>query len=57
MDQVPGLYPPEVVAEASARVDRLRARRVDDVNHHGIVLTRRGTAAVSAAVRQAVAAR
>jgi len=53
-DDPPGLYPQATVDEYAARWPDLDVRRVDDVNHYTIVLSRRGAAAVAAAVTDLV---
>jgi lipase len=50
-DDPPGLYPQATVDAYAARWPDLDVRRVDDVNHYTIVLSRRGAAAVAGAVR------
>jgi pimeloyl-ACP methyl ester carboxylesterase len=49
-DDPPGLYPQATVDAYAARWPELDIRRVDDVNHYTIVLSRRGAAAAAAAV-------
>jgi lipase len=49
-DDPPGLYPQATVEAYAARWPDLDVRRVDDVNHYTIVLSRRGAAASAAAV-------
>jgi pimeloyl-ACP methyl ester carboxylesterase len=49
-DDPPGLYPQATVDAYAARWPDLDVRRVEDVNHYTIVLSRRGAAAVAAAV-------
>jgi lipase len=49
-DDPPGLYPQATVEANAARWPDLDVRRVDDVNHYTIVLSRRGAAASAAAV-------
>ncbi|WP_151083933.1 alpha/beta fold hydrolase [Nocardioides cynanchi] len=53
-DDPPGLYPQATVDAYSARWPDLDVRRVADVNHYTIVLSRRGAAAVAAAVTDLV---
>jgi pimeloyl-ACP methyl ester carboxylesterase len=49
-DDPPGLYPQATVDAYAARWPDLDVRRVDDVNHYTIVLSRRGAAASAVAV-------
>ncbi len=46
LDQHPGLYPPVIVAGASAELDHLAAVPVEDVNHYTILVSDRGAARV-----------
>lgn len=50
-DDPPGLYPQRTVDQLATRWPDLDVRRVDDVNHYTIVLSRRGAAAIAAALR------
>jgi pimeloyl-ACP methyl ester carboxylesterase len=50
-DDPPGLYPQPTVDAFAARWPDLDVRPVADVNHYTVVLSRRGAAAVAAAVR------
>ncbi|MGA8248803.1 MAG: alpha/beta fold hydrolase [Nocardioides sp.] len=50
-DDPPGLYPQATVDGFAERWPDLDVRRVDDVNHYTIVLSRRGASAVAGAVR------
>ncbi len=50
-DDPPGLYPQATVDAYAARWPDLDLRRVDDVNHYTIVLSRRGASAIADAVR------
>jgi len=50
-DDPPGLYPQPTVDEYAARWPDLDIRRVPDVNHYTIVLSRRGSAAIAQAVQ------
>jgi lipase len=50
-DDPPGLYPQPTVDAYAARWPDLDVRRVDDVNHYTIVLSRRGASAIGDAVR------
>lgn len=55
VDDPPGLYAPETVAELAREHGDIEFRAVDDVNHYTIVLSERGAAAVASAVREAEA--
>lgn len=55
-DDPPGLYPQETVDAYAARWPDLDVRRVPDVNHYTIVLSRRGADAVARAVRDVASA-
>lgn len=50
-DDPPGLYPQATVDGFATRWPELDVRRVEDVNHYTIVLSRRGAGAVADAVR------
>ena len=50
-DDPPGLYPQATVDAYAMRWPDLDVRRVDDVNHYTIVLSRRGASAIADAVR------
>ncbi len=50
-DDPPGLYPQPTVDAYAARWPDLEVRRVPDVNHYTIVLSRRGASAVADAIR------
>jgi pimeloyl-ACP methyl ester carboxylesterase len=54
-DEVPPLYPDDVVADWQQRLPRLRMSTVEDVNHYTIALSDRGAAAVAATVEEAAA--
>jgi lipase len=49
-DDPPGLYPQPTVDAYAAHWPDLDVRRVDDVNHYTIVLSRRGASAIGSAV-------
>ena len=50
LDQTPGLYPAESIADAVGRLPHLHAHLVDDVNHYTIVTSDRGASAVAQAM-------
>jgi pimeloyl-ACP methyl ester carboxylesterase len=54
-DEVPPLYPDEVVADWQQRLPGLRVSTVEDVNHYTVVLSDRGATAVAATVEEAAA--
>lgn len=56
MDEPPGLYSPDQVTVWSGRLPVLRAVEVDDVNHYTIIMSDHGVDAVTAEIRQALAA-
>lgn len=52
LDDPPGLYAEETVAQLATRWPRITMSHVPDVNHYTIVMSQRGAAAVAAAVSQ-----
>jgi pimeloyl-ACP methyl ester carboxylesterase len=54
LDEVPPLYPAEVVAAWSAKLPGIRMLAAEDVNHYTIVMSDRGASAVAAIVQEAV---
>jgi lipase len=56
MNELPGLYSPDQVAGWSDRLAGLRVVEVDDVNHYTIIMSDHGVDAVTAEIRQALAA-
>lgn len=57
LDQEPGLYPAEVIADATARLGHLEAIAVPDTNHYTIGVGERGAAAVARALLDATRSR
>lgn len=55
LNEVPALYPAEAVTQWGQAYPQLDVRLVDDVNHYTIVLSRLGSQAIAAGVRDAVA--
>lgn len=53
-DQPQGLYDDERLVAAGLDANRVRLRRIDDVNHYTVILGRRGADAVAAAIVQLV---
>lgn len=47
LDQEPGLYPPETVAEVTSGLPHVEAARVDDVNHYTVLFSEAGARRVA----------
>lgn len=52
LDEAPGLYREDVLAELERRNPHVTTRRVDDVNHYTLTLSERGAAAIAEAVAE-----
>ncbi len=48
LDQTPGLYPPDVLAQWRRRLPDLDVIMVDDHNHYSVIMTPDGAQAVAA---------
>jgi len=54
IDDEPGLYPLDWVAEVRLQIPELDVREIDGVNHYTIVMNDKGAVAVIAAIREAL---
>lgn len=54
MNQEPGLYPADVVAELPERFGHLHTRFVEDVNHYSLAFSEAGATVVAESVRKAL---
>jgi pimeloyl-ACP methyl ester carboxylesterase len=54
LDQTPGLFPPQVVADVTDGLEHVTTEQVDETNHYSILFGEAGARKVSAAVLEAV---